>query len=73
MRFVLITKKAYDIVTGIELLPVGHGIALRPLQQNWHERANEAMALIYTGCSNDLFHFIDDIDDPVKMWECLQN
>jgi hypothetical protein len=73
MRRILITKKAYNIVTGIVLLPLGHGVALHPLQQNWHEKANEAMALIYTGCSDDLLPIIDDVDDPVEMWESLQN
>jgi len=34
---VLITKKSYDIVTGVELLPVGNGVALRPLQESWHD------------------------------------
>ena len=73
IRRVLIAKKEYDIVTGIEPLPVGQGVALRPQQQNWHERANDAMALIYTGCSDDLLPWIDDIDDPVEMWETLQS
>ncbi|KAF8248063.1 hypothetical protein K440DRAFT_643337 [Wilcoxina mikolae CBS 423.85] len=73
MHRILISKRAYNIVTGIKLLPVGQGVALRPLQQDWHVRANEAMALIYTGCSDDLLPWIDDIDDPVEMWENLQN
>jgi hypothetical protein len=34
---VLIAKKAYDIVTGVELLPVGNGVTLRPLQECWHD------------------------------------
>jgi hypothetical protein len=31
------------------------------------------MALLYTGCSNDLLAWIDDIDDPAEMWETLQS
>jgi len=34
---VLIAKKAYNIVTRVELLPVGNGVALRLLQESWHD------------------------------------
>jgi len=37
IRRVLITKKAYNIVTGVELLSVGNGVALCLLQESWHE------------------------------------
>jgi len=41
---VLIAKKAYDIVTGVGLLPVGNSVALCPLQASWHDRSNKALA-----------------------------
>jgi len=34
---VLITKKVYNIVTGVEVLPVGTYVALRPLHEYWHD------------------------------------
>jgi hypothetical protein len=32
IRQVLIAKKTYNIMTGVELLPVGNGVTLRLLQ-----------------------------------------
>jgi hypothetical protein len=37
IRRVFIAKKAYNIVTGVKLLPVSNGIALRLLQESWHD------------------------------------
>jgi hypothetical protein len=37
IRRVLIAKKAYNIVTGVELLPVGKSVAIRLLQDSWHD------------------------------------
>jgi hypothetical protein len=34
---VLIAKKAYNIISGVELLPVGNGVPLRLLQESWHD------------------------------------
>jgi hypothetical protein len=34
---VLIAKKAYNIVTGAELLPSGNGITLCTLHEDWHD------------------------------------
>jgi hypothetical protein len=73
IRRVLIAKKAYNIVTGVELLPVGNGVALRILQESWHDRANKALAQIHLGCCDELLPLIDDIDDPVEMWEALRD
>jgi len=73
IRQVLSAKKAYNIVTGVELLPVGNGIALRPLQESWHDRANKALARIHLGCCDELLPLINDIDDPVEMWEALRD
>jgi hypothetical protein len=70
---VLIVKKAYNIVTSVELLPVGNGVALRLLQESWHDRANKAVAQIHLGCCDELLPLIDDIDDPVEMWETLRD
>jgi len=50
IRRVLIAKRAYNIVSSAELLPVGNGVALRPLQETWHDRANKALAQIHLGC-----------------------
>jgi hypothetical protein len=73
IRRVLIATKAYDIVTGVELLPVSNGVALCPLQDNWHDRANKALAQIHLGCCDELLPLIDDIDHPVEMWEALRD
>jgi hypothetical protein len=73
IRRVIITKKAYNIVTGVELLPVGNGVALRLLQESWHDRANTALAHIHLGCCDELLPLIDDINDPVEMWEALRD
>ena len=69
----LIAKKAYYIVTSVELLPVGNGVALCPLQEGWHDRANKALAQIHLRCCDELLPLIDDIDDPVEMWEALRD
>ena len=71
IRRVLIAKKSYNIVTSVELLPLGNGVSLRPLQESWHERANKALAQMHLGCCDKLLPLIDDIDDPVEMWEAL--
>jgi hypothetical protein len=63
----------YNIVTGVEPLPPGNSVALRYLQEDWHDRANKAIALIYLGCCDELLPLIDDIDDPVVMWEALMD
>ena len=70
---VLVAMRAYDIVTGDELLPEGNGSAARTLQKEWHRRANDAIAQIHLGCTDDLRPWIDDIDDRVEMWQTLQN
>jgi len=73
IRRVLITKKAYKIITSVELLPVGNGVTLRPLQESWHDRANKALAQIHLGCCGELLPPIDVIDNPVEMWEALRD
>jgi hypothetical protein len=70
---VLITREAYNMVTGVELLPVGNGITLRPLHESWHDRANHALAQIHLGCCNKLLPLIDDIDDPMEMRKALSD
>jgi len=65
----LIAKKAYNIVTSVELLPVGKHVTLLPLQTNSHDHANREIARIILGCCNELLPLIDDIDDPVEMRE----
>jgi len=73
IRQVLITKKAYHITPGAQLLPLGNGAALRTLQEHWHDQAIQEIALIHIGCSNQLHPLIDDIDNPVEMWEELRD
>jgi len=68
---VLIANTAYNIITAAELLPPGNGVALRALQENWHDRANMGIALVIHGCWDELLPLIDNIDDPVEMWEAL--
>jgi len=72
VRRVLVAMRAYNILTGDELFPEGNGSAARTLQKEWHQRANDAIALIHLGCTDDLLPWIDDIDDPVEMWQTLQ-
>jgi hypothetical protein len=38
-----------------------------------HQRANDGIAQIHLGCTDDLLPWIDDIDDPVEMWQTLPN
>jgi len=71
ISLVLIAMKAYNIVTGVELLPVGNGVTLCPLQESWHDRANMALAQIHLRCSDELLPLIDDLNDPMEMWEPL--
>jgi len=73
VRRVLVAMRAYNIVTGDELLPEGNGSAVHTLQKEWHQRAIEAFAQIHLGCTGDLLPWIHDIDDPVEMWQMLQN
>jgi len=70
---VLIAKKAYNIVTGVEPLPPGNGVTLRALQEEWHDRANQAIVLIYHRCCDELLPLINNIDDPVELWEALRD
>jgi hypothetical protein len=67
----LIGCKVYNIVTSVELLPVGNGVALRLLQERWHDRANKALAQIHLGWCDELLPLIDDINNPMEMWEAL--
>jgi hypothetical protein len=62
-------KKAYNIITCVELLPVGNSMALRFLQECWHDRANRELAEIHLKCCDELLSLIDDIDSPVEMWK----
>jgi hypothetical protein len=72
VRRVVVAMRVYNIVNGGELFPEGNGSAARTLQKEWHQKANEAIALIHLGCTDDLLPWIDDIDDPVEMWQMLQ-
>jgi len=69
IRRVLIPKKAYNIITGVQLLCVGNGVALHLRQDSRHDRANHAQPKIHLGCCKELSPHIDDIDDSVDMWE----
>jgi hypothetical protein len=73
IRHVLIAKKAYNIVTGVELLPVSNGFTLLPLKESWHDQANMALAQIHCGCYDQLLPLIDDINDPVQLWEAFRD
>jgi len=44
VRHVLVAMKAYDIVTGDELLSEGNRSTAPTLQKQWHRRANDAIA-----------------------------
>ena len=64
---VIIARKAYNMVTGVELLPVGNSVALSPLQETLHARANNTLAQIYLRCCDELLPLIEDIDDDMEM------
>jgi len=70
---VLIAKKAYNIATSVQLLPVGNGVALHPLQPSWYDQANNTPAQMDLRCCGKHLPLIDDIHDPVEMWQLLRN
>jgi hypothetical protein len=72
VRRMLVAMRAYNIVTGDELLPEGNRSVACTLHKEWHQKANDAIAQIHLGCTDDLLPWIDDIDDPVGMWQTLQ-
>ena len=72
VRHVPVAMRAYSIVTGDEFLPEGNGSAVRNLHREWHQKANDTVAQIHLGCKDNLFPWIDDIDDSVEMWKTLQ-
>jgi hypothetical protein len=73
IRQVLIAKKTYNIMTGVELLPVGNGVTLRLLQAGWQDQASKALAQIHLGCYDEPLPLIDDNDDPVELLEPLSD
>ena len=70
---VLIAKKAYNIVTSVEPLPPGNGVTLRALHEAWQDRANKAIPLIHLRCCDELLPLINNINDPMEMWEALRD
>jgi len=70
---VRITKNPYNIVTGVELLPVGNGVALYLQQDSWHDGANKALAQIYLRHCDELLPLIYNINNSVEMWEALRD
>jgi hypothetical protein len=73
IRQVIIAKKAYNIVTGVKLLPVSNSVTLPLLQESWHDGANETIAQIHLGCCDELVPLFKDIDYPVEMWDALRD
>jgi len=73
MHRVLIAKKVYNIVTRVKLLPLGNGVALPAIQEFRYDRANKAIALIQLECCHEPLPHIDNVDDPVEMWEALRD
>lgn len=65
--WVLIAKKANNIVTGMELHPVSNCITVLPLQENLHDWANEAIAPIHLRCCDELLPLIENVNDPMEM------
>jgi hypothetical protein len=64
-------KIPYNIVTGVEPHAPGNGLALRTLSEDWNDRVNKTRPLIHLGCCDELLPFIDDIEDPVDIFEAL--
>ena len=50
----LVAMRAYNSVPGDKLLPEGNGSAASTLQKEWDQRANDAIAQIHLGCTDDL-------------------
>jgi len=55
---VLIAMKAYNIVTRNKLFPEGNRSAACTLQKEWHQKANDVIALIHVGCADHLLRWI---------------
>jgi len=70
---VLIAKRAYNIVSSVKLLPGGNGIAVSPMEENWHDSANRAIAHIHLGCSDEYLPLINNIHNPVVICEALRD
>jgi len=68
----LVAMTAYSIVTGENLLPNGTGSAARTLQMEWHWNANDAISQIDLCFTDHLLPLINNIDNPVEMWQTLQ-
>jgi hypothetical protein len=74
IRRVLITKTAYNSVTGDELLPGGNCVALRLLYDSWHIQGKKALVQINLGFCDELFPLTDHvIENPVEMWTALRD
>jgi hypothetical protein len=73
IRGVLIAKITYNIVTRVEPFPPCEGVALRALQEDWYDRANQPISLLNPGCCNELCPLLDDMDNSAEMWEALWN
>jgi len=70
---VLMANKAYNIVSCVELPPVGKGIARCSLQECCRNRANTPVAQLLLGCCVELLPLIYDIEDRMETWEPLRH
>jgi hypothetical protein len=73
IRRVLVSMRVYSIFKGDQLPPKGNTSSAGTLQKEWHEWSHDAIALIHIGCTDDLLPWINDINDPVEMWQMLQS
>jgi hypothetical protein len=60
---VVIAKKAYKVIAGIERLPVGKGVALPTLKGNCHTIVIKVMPQINFKFWNKLLPVLNSIDD----------
>jgi len=68
MEFFLHTKGAFDIVLGIEVMPVGR--AADP--GDFNKRSRKAAAMIHAACSTPVKAYINTMCDPQAMWNELK-
>jgi hypothetical protein len=64
---------AYEIVTREEPEPEGNTRESRTELRNWQKRQNEAHAIIYMGCSDEILQHIKHTVDPGEMWDILHH
>jgi len=70
IRQVHIVKKVNNIKAGLKLLPpLGSGVTLDALKENWYDQANIAIMLVHRVCWEEPLPLSEDNNNPVDMSE----